>query len=67
MYRHFVYLVNLLCISILREKYAKLLTRTSIKDNIYYEGIVSIPIVLKCGLHVLSGLIPSIAPTVLFC
>jgi hypothetical protein len=37
------------------------------KDNIYCEGIVIIPKVLKRGVHVLRGLIPNIVLTVLFC
>ena len=65
MCRLFLFFVNLLWISLLREKYAKLLTKNSIKGNIYCEGIVTIPIILKCGLHEHKGLIPNIVLTIL--
>ena len=54
--RRFIFLVNLLRISILREKYAKLLSKISIKDNIYCEGIVNIPMSFKMWLACTSGI-----------
>jgi hypothetical protein len=65
--RPFLFFVNLLRISLLREKYAKLLTKNSIKDNMHCAGIIIIPIVLKCGLNELQGLIPNIILTILLC
>jgi hypothetical protein len=65
--RHFLFIVNLLWISLIKKKYVKLLTKNSVKDNINCEGIANISKILKCDYYVLWGFIPNIVLIILFC
>jgi len=61
-----LFLVCLVCIVYLNEKYSKLLTKNFIRDNIYSREL-SIFLVLKSGLCVLLGLISIFYLIIFFC
>ena len=44
----------------IKRKICQIINQDSIKDNVYYEGIVNIPIVLICGLQIIHSIVHTI-------